>query len=219
MELHSLWTFYYETVLNSQILLANPLWTGFVHCHLHRAFWNWSKYTSAVRKCFTTALPLYVLHIKSLDLKIPQYTLRISLISHSKWRFLSETDQGYHSEFLRKTQRCNFITTNSSLQVIWWIGITFLAHQFLLIKNTAIKEGNSTTITSHAIYLLFVFGKSDYESVRESKDFILPNIWSLWIFCSLSFLIFLPPGYMWFPLLHDVQFCFTVIITVYNISF
>ena len=60
MELHSLWTFYYETVLNSQILLANPLWNGFVHCDLQCAFWNWSKYTSAGRKRFATALPLHV---------------------------------------------------------------------------------------------------------------------------------------------------------------
>lgn len=216
MELHSLWTFYYETVLNSQILLANPLWNGFVHCDLQCAFWNWSKYTSAGRKRFTTALPLYV---------IAHYITRPQDTSIHFKNFTDTTIQMKLPLWNRSRVSLWVSEENSKMQLHYnkFIITGYLVNRYylscLLIKNTAIKEGNSITITSHAIYLLFVFGKSDYESVRESKDFILPNIWPLWIFCSLSFLIFLPPGYMWFPLLHDVQFCFTVTITVYNISF
>ena len=62
MELHSLWAFHCDKILNSQILLANSLWNGCIHCNLQCTFWNWSKYTkSTIRKCSTMALSLNII--------------------------------------------------------------------------------------------------------------------------------------------------------------
>lgn len=141
------------------------------------------------------------MHVIFLYLKIPHQTLRILLISQSKWKYFSETDQEYHSEFLGKIEDAIFLQQITIID--YFINCITLFHYFVPIKNTTIKERNSIRLS----YSLFAF-----------------YVWEIWLWtsegspwwhstqCLISSILFQPwdlsPKLYMIPLLYDVQFFF-----------
>lgn len=149
----------------------SSLWNGYVHSNLQCAFWNWSKHTkSTIRKFSTTALLRNAIARYN---PIPQDTSLYFKKFHLN-RYPNETTSlNCHSEFLKLEDAISSQQIQHYRLFCEMVMLFFFSNLYQLKISPSKKEIASPCLI---YYLLFMLGKSGYDSIKGVHGDILTNI-------------------------------------------
>lgn len=131
IELHRHWVFYCETILNSQIILAN-LWNACVYSNVQCVFWSWSKYTySNIRKISIIFSLNVVAHYIPISQDTSSY-LKNSTYITIQMKVLLWNRPRISFWVSRENWRCNFLTTNHQYRLFHKLYYFFFTNLYQL---------------------------------------------------------------------------------------